>query len=90
MLQAYVGGSVVKNAVVPAAIAAGVASASYIGYKTAKAALDWGQDLVDDIKATPVGAYAEAVQESDGTVLPAGLRGIYRLFSWATTPQKQA
>lgn len=87
MLEAYVGGSVVKNAIVPASIAAGVGSAAYIGYKAAKAAFGWTEDLVEDIKRTPIGAYAEATAASDGATLPVGLRGIYKLVSWATSPQ---
>jgi len=89
ILQAYVGGSVVKNAVVPAAIVAGVGSAAYIGYKAAKAAYGWTEDIVEDIKATPIGAYAESVQTSGGATLPSpALKGLYRLASWLTTPQK--
>ena len=50
MLEAIVVGKTVKNVVVPVAITAGVASASYIGYKYAKATVDWGTDVIDDIK----------------------------------------
>ena len=87
MLEAYVGGSVVKNAVVPLSIAAGVGSAAYIGYKSAKAAFGWTEDLIEDIKGTPIGQYAEATAATDGATLPPGLRGFYKLVSWATTTQ---
>ena len=50
MLETIVVGKTVKNVVVPIAITAGVVSASYIGYKYAKATVDWGTDFVDDIK----------------------------------------
>ena len=88
MLEAYVGGTVVKNAVVPAAIAAGVGSAAYIGYKAARAAYGWTEDVIDDIKATPIGAYAESVGASGGATLPPALRGFYHLASWLTKPMK--
>ena len=63
MLEAWVGGSVIKNALIPTALVGGVGAATYIGYKAAKAAYDWGQDIVDDVKvarngiiaATPIG-----------------------------------
>ena len=86
MVEAYVGGTVVKNAVVPAAIAAGVGSAAYLGYKVGKAAFGWTEDFVEDIKATPAGAYAEAVGATDGEVLPNGLKGIYKTLAWLTKP----
>ena len=88
MLEAYVGGSVVKNAVVPAAIAAGVGSAAYIGYKAAKAAYGWTEDIVEDIKATPIGAYAESVGASGGATLPPAIKPFYQLAAWLTTPRK--
>ena len=88
MLEAYVGGTVVKNAVQPLAIAAGVGSVAYIGYKAARAAYGWTEDIVDEIKATPIGAYAESVSASGGATLPnPGLRGLYKLVAWLTTPQ---
>ena len=86
-VEQLVAGQTVKNVVVPAAITVGVGSAAYIGYKSAKAAWGWAGDIVDDIKATPIGAYAEATVISDGATLPTGLRGIYKLVSWLTTPQ---
>jgi len=85
ILEAYVGGTVVKNAVVPAAIVAGVGSAAYIGYKAARAAYGWTEDIIDDIKSTPIGAYAEATSATDGATLPSpALRGFYRFTSWLT------
>ena len=84
MVEAYVGGTVVKNAVVPLSVAAGVGSAAYIGYKAAKAAYGWTEDIIEDIKQTPIGKYAQATDASDGATLPAGLRGIYRGLSWLT------
>ena len=86
-VERLVQGQTVKNVVVPAAVTVGVGSAAYIGYKSAKAAWGWGQDLVDDIKATPIGVYAQATVISQGQTLPLPLRGIYRFVSWLTTPQ---
>ena len=88
MLQGYVGGTVVKNAVVPAAIAVGVGSAAYIGYKAAKAAYGWTEDIVEDIKNTPMGIYADSVSKSGGQTLPPPLRGLYRFASWLGSPVK--
>jgi len=89
LLEAYIGGTVVRNAVTPLAITAGVGAASYIGYKAAKATINWGQDIVDDIKATPIGGYAESVRASGGQTLPnPGLRGLYQLVTWLTQPQE--
>ena len=82
MLEAYVGGTVVKNAVTPLAVAAGVGSAAFIGYKTAKALAGWTDDFIDDIKNTPIGAYADATVKTDGATLPAPLRAFYRTTSW--------
>jgi len=84
MIEAYVGGTVVRNAVVPLSVAAGVGSAAYIGYKAAKAAYGWTEDIIEDIKQTPIGQYAQATDASDGATLPPGLRGIYRGLSWLT------
>lgn len=50
MLEAYIGGTVVKNAVIPGAVLAGVGAASYIGYKTAKGLVGWTEDALDDLK----------------------------------------
>ncbi len=87
--RGYVGGTVVKNAVQPAAIAVGVGSVAYIGYKAARAAYGWTEDIVDDIKNTPIGGYAESVKRSQGATLPSpALRGLYHLASWLTTPMK--
>ncbi len=58
MLEAYVGGSVVKNVTGPVIIAAGVGSAAYIGYKTAKAVAGWTEDIMDDL-----GELADGVME---------------------------
>jgi len=88
MIEAYVGGTVVKNAVVPVSIAAGVGSAAYIGYKAAKAAFGWTEDLVEDIKNTPIGYAAQATAATDGATLPPGIRGFYKLVSWATSPMR--
>ncbi len=76
LLEAWVGGSIVKNAVTPLAIAAGVGSASYIGYKTAKALAGWTDDLIDDIKSTPIGEAAGVVDATDGVALGGLNRGV--------------
>jgi hypothetical protein len=50
MLETIVVGKTVKNVVVPVAITAGVVSASYIGYKSAKSYFDWTDDIAQDMK----------------------------------------
>ena len=50
MLEAYIGGTVVKNTVMPTVVGAGVVSAAYIGYKTARAAYGWAEDIIDEIQ----------------------------------------
>ena len=50
MLEAWVGGSVVKNAVLPLSVAAGVGAAGYLGYKSLKAAYGWTEDIVEEVK----------------------------------------
>jgi hypothetical protein len=57
-LEALVIGQTAKNLVIPVAVVAGVGTASYIGYKAAKAAFGWGEDIVEgvqDILNTDVG-----------------------------------
>ena len=57
-LEALVIGQTAKNLVIPVAVVAGVGTASYIGYKAAKAAYGWGEDIVDgvqDVLNTEVG-----------------------------------
>ncbi len=49
MLEAVVAGNTVRNVVLPAAVIAGVGSASYIGYKTLKQMHDWGEDVFDKL-----------------------------------------
>ena len=89
LLEAYIGGSIVKNAVVPAAVVAAVGSASYIGYKATKAAFGWTEDIIEDIKRTPIGGIADSVRTTGGQSIPnPGLRGLYRLAAWLTTPQE--
>lgn len=50
MMEAVVAGNTVKNVVMPVAVVGGVVSASYIGYKAAKAALGFTDDLIDKAK----------------------------------------
>jgi hypothetical protein len=88
MLEAYVGGSVIGNTLIPVAVVGGVGSAAYIGYKTAKALAGWTDDIVDDIKRTPIGAYANAAYTTEGATLPPPVRGIYRLAAWLGRPMK--
>ena len=47
MLEA---GRVVRDVAVPLAVTAGVGSAAYIGYKAAKAAFGWTEDIVETVK----------------------------------------
>jgi len=70
LLEAWVGGSVVKNALLPVAVVGGVGSAAYIGYKSAKATFKWTEDIIDDIKqemqklqSSPIGSAATTAGE---------------------------
>ena len=82
-VERLVAGQTVKNVVVPAAITVGVGSAAYIGYKSAKAAWGWAGDIVDDIKATPLGAYTNnAVISGQLPGMPPAVQGIYKTFRW--------
>lgn len=49
-LDAYMVGQSVKNVVVPTAIVGGVGVLGYIGYKAAKSAFNWGEDMFDEFK----------------------------------------
>ena len=50
MLEAAIAGRVVRDVAVPLAVTAGVGSAAYIGYKAAKAAFGWTEDIVETVK----------------------------------------
>jgi len=50
MIETLVIGQTAKNLVTPVAIAVGVGTASYIGYKAAKAAFGWGEDIVEGVQ----------------------------------------
>ena len=45
MLDVLVAGQTAKNLLIPVAVVAGVGTASYIGYKAAKAAFGWAEDI---------------------------------------------
>ena len=49
-LQTLVVGHTVRGVVLPAAIVGGVIAATYIGYKSAKAFFNWGNDAIDDFQ----------------------------------------
>jgi hypothetical protein len=82
MLEAYVGGTVVKNAVVPLSIAAGVGTAGYLAYKSLKAAYGWTEDIVEDIKRTPF------VRAASITPQGRAARGLGKVVSFLFTPQE--
>ena len=63
MLETIVVGKTVKNVVVPVAITAGVVSASYIGYKSAKKYFDWTDDIVQDMKDSYIIQKQKSVME---------------------------
>ena len=63
-VEQWMAGQTVKNVGVPVAIGVGVGGALYIGYKTARGLVGWTQDIVDDIKASPTGGYAQSVYRS--------------------------
>jgi hypothetical protein len=92
MLEAWVGGSVIKNALLPVAVVGGVGSAAYIGYKSAKAAFKWTEDIVDDIKEAVNDGVAEPIlgkptyETSNGKTLRnpfAGIPIIGGAWSWS-------
>jgi hypothetical protein len=64
MLETLVVGKTVKNIVVPVAVTAGVVSATYIGYKYAKAVVDWGTDAIDEVKNSYGGMALNALHNS--------------------------
>jgi hypothetical protein len=64
-LETIVAGQTVKNVVVPVAITAGVASATYIGYKAAKQFYEWGDDFVDGIMGEWYNQTAKEVLKDD-------------------------
>ena len=85
MLETLVVGKTVKNVVVPVAITAGVGAASYIGYKYAKATVDWGTDFVDDVKTSYGVEYTKKFMDSPlaAPIAPAWVLGrtIFQLFT---------
>lgn len=83
MVEHLIVGQTVKNVVIPAAITVGVGSAAYIGYKTAKSIAGWTHDIVDDIKATPVGTYAQAASTTGNLAgMPPAVQGMFKLSRW--------
>lgn len=50
MIETLVIGQTTKNLLIPVAVVAGVGTASYIGYKAAKAAFGWGEDIVEGVQ----------------------------------------
>jgi len=87
MLETIVVGKTVKNVVVPVAITAGVVSASYIGYKYAKATVDWGTDVIDEVKNSYGAMATEHFIKYGGTVT-APIRVGQMIFKLFTTSPK--
>ena len=85
MLETLVVGQSVKNIVIPTAIIGGVGAASYIGYKYAKATVDWGTDFVDDVKTSYGVEYTKKFMDSPlaAPIAPAWVLGrtIFQLFT---------
>jgi len=90
MLQAVSSATVVKDIGMGIGIASLGIGGVYVGYKIGKALYDWGDDIVDSVKNTPIGIYGRGVSMSDGKILPPGVSGIYKLFSWLTTPVEKS
>jgi hypothetical protein len=90
MLETLVVGKTVKNVVVPVAITAGVVSATYIGYKSAKAFLDWGTDAIDEVKNSYGGMALNAMHNSPSGIPVVGpfVKVGELLFSAFTTSPK--
>ena len=80
-LEALTGGYVIKSVVQPVAIAGGIGVGGYLAYKSLKSAYQWSEDIVEDIKRTPLGIGASLVDD----VSPA-VRGLKRLTNWLITP----
>ena len=81
LLEQYMVGQTVKNVVVPAAIVAGVSTASYIGYKAAKQAYGWGEDVVDRVQQAmdETGLDGSEIGDTGATLVDAlvGKRHVY-------------
>jgi len=75
LLEAWVGGSIVKNAVQPLAMAAAVGSATWIGYKTAKGIVGWTEDALLD-----GGLYRDIVKMATGDE-PQDIEGVREPYS---------
>jgi hypothetical protein len=50
MLETVAMAQAAKNIALPAAVVGGVGVASYVGYKAAKAAFGWTEDIIGDVK----------------------------------------
>ena len=88
-LEQMVAGQTVKNIVVPAAIAGGIAGAGYLGYKALNAAYEWGDDVVDDLKREYTDAKEKAetvakvgVSVSDTVLENSPVGGVWRVTRW--------
>ena len=81
MLEAVVVGQTVKNVVLPAAGVAAVGSAAYLSYKALKAAFDWGEDLIDDIKGVE-DTFQAREDILGGVGVPVPIRAWLKIKKW--------
>jgi len=81
MLETVVVGQTVKNVVVPAAGVAAVGSAAYLSYKALKAAFDWGEDIIDDIKQTEQ-TFQDREDIVGGVGVPVPIRAWLKIRKW--------
>lgn len=89
MLETYIAGKTVQNVAVPVVTMAGVGVAGYLGYKGLKAAYDWGDDAVDEVKRE----YTEWANDPKRQAIKAGLEygparplfQVGRFVKWALT-----
>ncbi len=81
MLETVVVGQTIKNVALPTAAVAIVGSASYLSYKALKAAFDWGEDLIDDIKQTEQ-TFQAREDIVGGVVVPVPIRAWLKIRKW--------
>ena len=70
LLEMAVGANAIGKVAVPAVLAGGVAVAGYVGYKAAKAAYGWTEDIVDDMKEIVRDKVVEPIVGADSYTNP--------------------
>ena len=81
MLESLVVGQTIKNVALPTAAVAVVGSASYLSYKALKAAFEWGEDIVDDIKGVE-DTFQAREDIAGGIGVPVPIKAWLKLKKW--------